>query len=111
MAMYIAVERGGKWEVLFSHVNGDDLIKRCDTEEQAETLIRVLETGHNAKNPQIDDIFLDADDALVDFLNECDIDETEAEEGSKFFIEGFNRGQEAMRAKVLTLLGEMKDGV
>lgn len=49
MAMYIAVERQGKWEVLFSHVNGDDLIKRCDTEEQAERLIRVLETGHNVK--------------------------------------------------------------
>jgi len=49
MAMYIAVERQGKWEVLFSHVNGDDLIKRCDTEEQAESLIRVLETGHNVK--------------------------------------------------------------
>jgi predicted DNA-binding WGR domain protein len=43
MAMYISVEREGKWEVLFSHVNGDDLIKRCDTEEQAEKLIRVLE--------------------------------------------------------------------
>ncbi|NCW02590.1 MAG: hypothetical protein EBW20_12370 [Betaproteobacteria bacterium] len=27
------------------------------------------------------------------------------------FCEGFNRGQEAMRQKVLTLLGEMKDGV
>jgi len=109
MAMYVAVERGGKWEVLFSHVNGDDLIKRCDTEKQARKLIEVLED--EVKDPKIDDIFLDADDALVDFLNECDIDETEAEEGSKFFIEGFNRGQEAMRAKVLTLLGEMKDGV
>ena len=43
MAMYIAVEREGKWEVLFSHVNGDDLIKRCDTEEQAEKLIIALE--------------------------------------------------------------------
>ena len=49
MAFYITVEREGKWEVLFSHVNGDDLIKRCDTEEQAESLIRVLETGHNVK--------------------------------------------------------------
>jgi hypothetical protein len=27
------------------------------------------------------------------------------------FCEGFNRGQEAMRAKVLTMLGEIKDGV
>lgn len=53
MTMYIAVERNGKWEVLFSHVNGDDLIKRCDTEEQAETLIRVLETGHNVKEKEL----------------------------------------------------------
>ena len=44
MAMYIVVEREGKWEVLFSHVNGEDLIKRCDTEEQAEKLIKVLES-------------------------------------------------------------------
>lgn len=49
MAMYIAVKREGKWEVLFSHVNGDDLIKRCDTKKQAEALIKVLETGHNVK--------------------------------------------------------------
>jgi hypothetical protein len=48
MAMYIAVKREGKWEVLFSHVNGDDLIKRCDTEEQAEKLIKVLEGEEDA---------------------------------------------------------------
>lgn len=43
MAFYFTVEREGKWEVLFSHVNGDDLVKRCDTEEQAKKLIKVLE--------------------------------------------------------------------
>ena len=43
MAMYIAVKREGKWEVLFSHVNGEDLIKVCNTEEQAEKVIKVLE--------------------------------------------------------------------
>jgi len=43
MAFYFAVKRENKWEVLYSHVNGDDLIKRCDTEEQAENLIKVLE--------------------------------------------------------------------
>ena len=35
MAMYVAVERDGKWEVLFSNVIGDTLIKVCNTEEQA----------------------------------------------------------------------------
>jgi hypothetical protein len=49
MAMYITVEREGKWEVLFSHVNGDDLIKRCNTEEQAEKLIKVLEEDGQSK--------------------------------------------------------------
>jgi hypothetical protein len=58
---------------------------------------------------QIEDITLDAQDAFYEF---------DEEQGNIFddddrmlFCEGFNRGQEAMRAKVLTLLGEMKDGV
>lgn len=42
MAMYVVVERNDKWEVLFSHVDGDDLVKRCDTQEQAEKLVEVL---------------------------------------------------------------------
>ena len=58
---------------------------------------------------KIEDIDLDANDALVDFLNECEIDEHDAEEGGRFFVEGFNRGQEAMRQKVLTLLGLMAE--
>lgn len=49
MAMYVVVEREGKWEVLFSHVNGDDLIKRCDTEEQAEKLKEALKEKDNGK--------------------------------------------------------------
>lgn len=107
MAMYVAVERDGKWEVLFSHVNGDDLIKRCDTEEQAETLIRVLETGHNAKNPQIEDITLDAQDAFYEFDEENG--NIFDEEDRLIFCDGFNRGQEAMRKKVLTMLGRMAE--
>ena len=58
---------------------------------------------------QIEDIQLDAQDAFYEF---------DEEQGNIFddddrmlFCEGFNRGQEAMRQKVLTMLGEMKDGV
>ena len=58
---------------------------------------------------QIEDITLDAQDAFYEF---------DEEQGNIFddddrmlFCEGFNRGQEAMRQKVLTMLGEMKDGV
>jgi hypothetical protein len=48
MAFYFTVEREGKWEVLFSHVNGEDLIKCCNTEEQAEKLIKLLEEDEDA---------------------------------------------------------------
>jgi len=54
---------------------------------------------------QIEDITLDAQDAFYEF---------DEEQGNIFddddrmlFCEGFNRGQEAMRQKVLTMLGEM----
>ena len=47
MAMYVAVERDDKWEVLFSNVIGDTLIKVCDTEEQARKLIKVLEESED----------------------------------------------------------------
>lgn len=43
MSFYFTIEREGKWEVLFSHVNGEDLIKRCNTEKQAEDIIKILE--------------------------------------------------------------------
>lgn len=42
MAMYFKVKRNNKWEVLFSHVNGDDLIKVCKTAKQADELLKVL---------------------------------------------------------------------
>ena len=58
---------------------------------------------------QIEDITLDAQDVFYEF---------DEEQGNIFddddrmlFCEGFNRGQEAMRQKVLTMLGEMKDGI
>ena len=58
---------------------------------------------------QIEDITLDAQDVFYEF---------DEEQGNIFddddrmlFCEGFNRGQEAMRQKVLTMLGEIKDGV
>lgn len=54
---------------------------------------------------QIEDITLDAQDVFYEF---------DEEQGNIFddddrmlFCEGFNRGQEAMRQKVLTMLGEM----
>jgi hypothetical protein len=49
MAFYFTVEREGKWEVLLSHVNGEDLIKKCKTEEQAEALVKALENEEDAE--------------------------------------------------------------
>ncbi len=54
---------------------------------------------------QIEDIQIDAQDAFYEFDDENDNIFTD--DDRLVFIEGFNRGQEAMRAKVLTLLGEM----
>jgi hypothetical protein len=58
---------------------------------------------------KIEDVILDAQDAFYTF---------DEEQGNIFddddrmlFCEGYNQGVEAMRQKVLTLLGEMKDGV
>jgi hypothetical protein len=42
MAMYFKIKRDNKWQVLYSHVNGDDLIKTCDTKKQADELLKVL---------------------------------------------------------------------
>ena len=58
---------------------------------------------------QIDDIQLDAQDEFYVFDEENG--NIFSDDDRLVFCEGFNRGQEAMRAKVLTLLGEMKDGV
>ncbi len=46
MAMYLTVKREGKWQVLFSNVNGDDLIQVCNTKKEADKLIKILE-GEN----------------------------------------------------------------
>jgi len=58
---------------------------------------------------KIEDVTLDAQDAFYEF---------DEEQGNIFddddrmlFCEGYNQGVDAMRQKVLTMLGEMKDGV
>ena len=61
------------------------------------------------KTMQIEDIQLDAQDAFYEFDDENN--NMFSDDDRLVFCEGFNRGQEAMRKKVLTLLGEMKDGV
>jgi len=58
---------------------------------------------------QIEDIQLDAQDEFYVFDEENG--NIFSDDDRLVFCEGFNRGQEAMRAKVLTLLGGMKDGV
>jgi hypothetical protein len=52
---------------------------------------------------RVEDVLLDADDAWVEFTD--DIMQSEDNElGEMYFKEGFNRGVEAMRNQVLTLL-------
>ena len=58
---------------------------------------------------QIEDIQIDAQDEFYVFDDENG--NMFSDDDRLVFCEGFNRGQEAMRQKVLTLLGEMKDGV
>ncbi len=57
----------------------------------------------------VEDIQLDAQDAFYEFDEEQG--NIFSDDDRMLFCEGFNRGQEAMRQKVLTMLGEMKDGV
>jgi hypothetical protein len=57
------------------------------------------------KAMQIEDIQLDAQDEFYVFDEENG--NIFSDDDRLVFCEGFNRGQEAMRAKVLTLLGEM----
>ena len=71
--------------------------------------MQIIEDGYGGNDDPIEDITLDAQDAFYTF---------DEEQGNIFddddrmlFCEGYNQGVEAMRAKVLTLLGEMKDGV
>ncbi len=58
---------------------------------------------------QIEDIQLDAQDEFYVFDEENG--NIFSDDDRLVFCEGFNRGQEAMRQKILTLLGEFKDGV
>ena len=52
---------------------------------------------------RVEDVLLDADDAWVEFTD--DIMQSEDNElGEMYFKEGFNRGVEAMREQVLTML-------
>ena len=52
---------------------------------------------------RVEDVLLDADDAWVEFTD--DIMQSEDNElGEMYFKEGFNRGVEAMREQILTLL-------
>ena len=60
-------------------------------------------------NTTIQDIEVDAQDAFYEFDDEND--NIFDDDDRLMFCEGFNRGQEAMRQKVLTMLGEMQDGV
>ena len=55
---------------------------------------------------KVEDITLDAEDACVEFCDENDLEFTEHEVW--LFTEAFNQGQEAMKAKILTMLGEFK---
>ena len=56
---------------------------------------------------QIEDIQLDAQDEFYVFDEENG--NIFSDDDRLVFCEGFNRGQEAMRAKVLTMLGEFKE--
>jgi hypothetical protein len=56
---------------------------------------------------QVEDILLDAQDAFFEFDEENG--NIFDEEDRLIFCDGFNRGQEAMRKKVLTMLGRMAE--
>jgi len=56
---------------------------------------------------QIEDIQLDAQDEFYVFDEENG--NIFSDDDRLVFCEGFNRGQEAMRQKVLTMLGGMKE--
>jgi len=56
---------------------------------------------------KIEDIEVDAQDSFYEFDEENDNIFTD--DDRLMFCEGFNRGQEAMRQKVLTMLGLMAE--
>ena len=55
---------------------------------------------------KVEDITLDANDAFYAFDDEQG--NIFSDDDRMVFVEGFNQGQEAMKAKILTLLGEFK---
>jgi hypothetical protein len=57
---------------------------------------------------QVEDIILDAQDEF--YLFDDENGNIFDEEYRLIFCDGFNRGQEAMRKKVLTMLGRMAEG-
>ena len=60
-------------------------------------------TEDRVKAEKIEDVLLDADDAWVEFTDDF-MQAEENELGEMYFKEGYNRGMEAMRESVLTLL-------
>ena len=60
-------------------------------------------TEDRVKAEKIEDVLLDADDAWVEFTDDI-MQAEENELGEMYFKEGYNRGMEAMRESVLTLL-------
>lgn len=58
-------------------------------------------------NTTIEDIEVDAKDAFYEFDDEND--NIFDDDDRLMFCEGFNRGQEAMRKKALTMLGYMAE--
>jgi hypothetical protein len=71
--------------------------------------MQIIEDGYGGNNDPIESITLDAQDEFYVFDEENG--NIFSDDDRLVFCEGFNRGQEAMRKKVLTLLGEMKDGI
>lgn len=55
---------------------------------------------------KVEDIVLDAQDAFYEFDDEQGNIFTD--DDRLLFVEGFNQGQQAMKDKILTLLGEFK---
>jgi hypothetical protein len=70
--------------------------------------MQIIEDGYGGNNDPIEDITLDAQDAFFEFDDENG--NIFDEEDRLIFCDGFNRGQEAMRKKVLTMLGRMAEG-
>jgi len=69
--IYFTVKRDGRWQVLRSHVNGEDLIVTCDSKAQAELVIDTLN-----KPPEIEHIKISRDQ-IVEQLTRSMFDDIE----------------------------------